>query len=166
MPSCRPEVISTILYKIMDMRPHTILDVGAGHGKWGCLAAEYLKYWCNIEPAIDAVEPFGEYESPAWKFYSYMYEGNVLDMSHDVFARYDLVLIVDVIEHIERKFGRLLLESCKNHYIVSTPSYWNPQGCMFGNVLETHISKWSPKDFDNHVIVAGANGRNHIVGWR
>ena len=58
MPSCRPDVIPELVYKVMEMCPETILDIGVGYGKWGALCIEYLKYWKNITPVVDGVEVF------------------------------------------------------------------------------------------------------------
>ena len=165
MPSCRPEVIPAILYKSMGFRPRTILDVGAGCGKWGCLLYEYLSYWCSIEPEIDAVEPFAAYRTPAWGFYRNVYEQDVLDVV-GLLDKYDLVLMIDVIEHLEKEKGNEVLVAVKNHYLVSTPAYWSPQGASFGNERERHVSRWYAEDFHNSEIVQRDGGRNHIIGWK
>ena len=161
MPSCRPEVIPSIVYKVMEMRPQTILDVGAGNGKW-VLCDEYLKYWCNVQPEIDGVEVFGDYESPAYSVYREVFNCNVMDLvKNDKIEEYDLVLIVDVIEHLTKEEGMLLLSKC-NKYIVSTPNYWLPQGAEFDNEHERHISKWETSDFEQAQVVSG----KYIMGWK
>ena len=166
MPSCRPDVIPEIIYKIMEMKPKTVLDVGAGHGKWGCLIAEYCKYWLNYLPVIDAIEFFESYKSPAYGFYRTVWQGsNVMDLL-GLMDRYDLVLIIDVIEHLDRWEGKKLLASIKNHYIVSTPGYWSPQTAMFGNERERHVSRWALEDFENSRTVVAQDGRSHILGWK
>lgn len=165
MPSCRPEVIPAIVYKAMTFKPKTILDVGAGCGKWGCLLYEYLRYWCDMEPEIDAVEPFAAYKTPAWGFYRNVYEQDVLDVM-GLLDKYDLVLMIDVIEHLEREKGEQVLNAVAKHYLVSTPAYWSPQGASFGNERERHVSRWYPADFYDAKIVQGGGGRNFIIGWK
>lgn len=166
MPSCRPEVISSIVYKVMEMRPKTILDVGVGYGKWGVLCTEYLTYWKKITPVVDGVEVFENYKSPIHDhLYREVFYTSVMNLLHKM-GDYDLVLIVDVIEHLSREDGLRLLASIKNHYIVSTPAYWSGQGACFGNEHEAHISRWEKGDFANSSMVVGGEGRNHILGWK
>lgn len=175
MPSCRPDVIPAVLYKVMEFKPKTVLDVGSGFGKWGCLITEYLKYWCEIVPSIDAVEahqPYIDYSpsygkpDPASGFYDIVYNINVKDLPLHLLADYDLVLLIDVIEHLDKEVGKSFLDSIKNHYIVSTPGYWNPQQAVFGNEFERHISKWGVDDFENTEIVIARDNRRHIIAWK
>lgn len=161
MSSSRPDIIPTVVYKVMEMRPTTILDVGAGHGKWGVLCAEYLKYWCGITPQIDGVEAFPGYDSPVHAIYRKMYHDDVLNML-DQFGNYDLILGLEVIEHMTRQDGLRFRNAIKNRYIISTPSYWNPPGATGGNEYDRHLSLWTGSDFDNHVVV----NHKYIVGWR
>ena len=165
MPSCRPDIIPAVLYRVMEMKPSTILDIGAGHGKWGVLCTEYLRYWCDIIPEVDGVEVFSEYAPGAHSAYRKMFYENIMDKL-DIVEDYDLVLIIDVIEHLSREEGRQLLDKVKKHYIVSTPSYWSAQGASFGNIHETHVSRWTEDDFANSTLVGDATGRYHILGWQ
>lgn len=165
MPSCRPDVIPSVLYKAMAMKPLTVLDVGAGHGKWGVLLTEYLKYWGGYSPVIDAAEPFVGYQSPAWGSYRQVFKRDVMELL-GLFGRYDLVLACDVIEHLTREDGERFLAAIQKRYIVTTPGYWNPQGASFGNERERHVSRWAPDDFENHQLVTDIRGQTHILGWR
>lgn len=161
MPSCRPEVIPEIVYRVMSMKPKTILDVGAGCGKWGVLCNEYLRYWCDTIPIIDGIEVFRGYESPVHSIYGEIIYDNVMNQLDRV-GKYELVLAVDIIEHLTREDGLKFMGAIKGRYIISTPNYWNPQGPCFGNVHETHVSRWQPEDFENRTVVNG----KYIVGWR
>ena len=166
MPSCRPDVIPAILYKVIEMRPRSIIDIGVGHGKWGLLCREYLRYWTGINAKIAGIEIYGGDETPAYSLYDEMFrETNVISVL-DKFGDCELVLAVDVIEHLERRDGEKLLKAVKNRYIVSTPGYWSAQGTCFGNEHEQHKSSWSESDFENSKIVVDIVGRPHIVGWK
>jgi len=165
MPSCRPDVISEVLYLVMGMRPKTILDVGVGHGKWGVLCTEYLKYWQKLDVIIDGVEPFEDYRTSVWESYRVVFHDDVMNLL-DQFENYDLVLAVDVIEHLEKADGLKFLNAVKGHYIVSTPDYWMPQGAEFGNRYEKHRSTWMVNDFANSMLVNDKVGRSHIIGFR
>ena len=164
MPSCRPDIISEIVYKILEIVPQTILDVGVGYGKWGVLCTEYLTYWKSVKPKIDGVEIFENYKSPAHGVYNKIFYSDVIDILDEV-GNYNLVLIIDVIEHLNREDGLRLLDASKS-YIVSTPEYWSPQGTCFGNKYETHISRWALDDFVNSQLILDKTGRHHIMGWK
>jgi len=165
MPSCRPDVIPELVYKVMEMCPETILDIGVGYGKWGALCIEYLKYWKNITPVVDGVEVFEDYKSPLHAVYDKIYYSNVMEVL-PIFERYDLILLVDVIEHLSREDGLKLLGSVKKHYLVSTPAYWSGQQASHGNKHEEHLSQWTPVDFENSVMITSREGRRHIMGWK
>jgi hypothetical protein len=149
----------------MEMSPSTILDVGAGHGKWGVLCQEYLAYWKNIEVDVDGVEIYPGYSSQLHSIYRYMYYKNIIDMLDKV-GMYDLVLAIDVIEHLEKADGLALLGIVRNHYVVTTPNYWSEQGECFGNPHEKHVSKWTREDFVHSELIEDVTGRSHILGWK
>lgn len=165
MPSCRPDIIPEVIYKVMDMNPQTILDVGMGCGKWGLLCHEYLKYWKDTVPVIDGIEVFEDYKNPAYSIYRKVYYGDVMDLL-SIVGDYDLVMVMDVIEHLTRENGFKLIDSIKNHYIISTPGYWSAQGANFGNKYERHISRWKQTDFKYSLLIPDRVGRRQIIGWK
>lgn len=73
---------------------------------------------------------------------------------------FDVILMIDFIEHIEKKRGIELLEECKKitrkKIIVYTPLFWtdnalnvnNPDLWCYGNEFDYHKSLWEDKDFD------------------
>ena len=64
--------------------------------------------------------------------------------------KYDLVLMVDVIEHFENLAAfELLVEALKisAHVVVATPYGYYPQGEEFDNPREAHLSGWFPSEF-------------------
>jgi len=166
MPTGRPHAIPFVIDMIMSHNPGSILDVGSGFGKWGMLLREYLEVWQgrlardSWEKRIDAVEIFRGYAELPWNelFYNNIYIADV--RSIDNIDEYDLVLFGDVIEHMDRGSGRTLLDKCKR-YIVITPGYDSPQGEVFGNKYETHVSRWHEEDFNKSLTTK--NGL--IIGW-
>lgn len=165
MPSCRPDVIPKILYKVMDMRPNSIVEVGIGFGKWGVMCKEYLKYWMGVDVRITGIEVFGGYANTAYGVYNKVVEKDVMSVLGEL-EDADLVLAVDVIEHLRRKDGERMLAAIGNRYIVTTPGYWSSQGTCFGNEHEQHRSQWKEDDFANSEVVVDVFGRSHIIGWR
>jgi hypothetical protein len=77
-------------------------------------------------------------------------------------GQFDVGLICDVIEHIEKPTGRDLINQLLAHcqtVILTTPlSFW-PQGEENGNASEKHLCLWQPEDFSGysgHTIELGA----------
>lgn len=72
---------------------------------------------------------------------------------------FDVILMIDFIEHIEKKRGIDLIEECKKitrkKIIVYTPLFWtdnaknvnNPDLWCFGNEFDYHKSLWEDTDF-------------------
>jgi hypothetical protein len=137
--------------------PKSILDIGVGFGKYGVLLREYLDVWNERysrdqwQTRIDGIEVFKEYISPLHKFiYNQIYFGNALEVLPKLEHRYDLILLIDVLEHFSHDQGLKLLEYCQQRaksVIVSTPKRFLKQKDVFGNVFETHQSWWKESDF-------------------
>lgn len=168
MPSSRPDVISPVLKHIMKINPNSILDVGSGFGKWGFLLREYLEVWQGRlyphewQKQIDAIEIWTDYTDLPWyhSVYNNVFVGNVLDYV-GLFSAYDLVLFLDVIEHLEKDQSQSLLKEAR-HWVMTTPAYVNKQGAAFGNPYEAHKSFWKLADFENAELIA----RKMIFAWR
>ena len=157
MPSSHHHQISKILDIIIFINPKTILDIGTGFGKYGVLTREYLELWDGREQynnfirIIDGIEVYGEYITPLHKYiYNNIYTGNALDIIDKVKIKYDLVLLIDVLEHFEQDEGELLLEnilSRNKSIIISVPKNFEKQSNAFNNPYETHRSSWTLKKF-------------------
>ena len=153
MPTSHYQKIPNIMEIITTLNPNTILDVGTGFGKYGVLCREYLELWdgkeqYNFRRRIDGIEIFESYITPLHNFiYNNIYIGNVLEM--DDLNQYDLVLLIDIIEHIEKEQGKQLIKRLleKNETVlVVTPKKPAIQKEMFNNPYESHISKWTEKE--------------------
>jgi len=137
---------------IISLDPKSVLDMGSGFGKFGVLCREYLELWdgrqkYEFERRIDCVEVFQKYITPLHRYvYNNIYNENIIDITPKLDFSYDLILLIDVLEHFEKKDGLLLLKVLlRNHgcILVSTPRIPTPQQDAFGNVYETHRSTWS-----------------------
>jgi hypothetical protein len=98
---------------------------------------------------IDAVEVFEEYITPLQRsIYDEIYVGDALAVLPGV-DRYDLILLIDVLEHLPKENGiRLLAASLQKgmFVVVSTPKHPAEQGAHFGNVHEEHTSAWTKRE--------------------
>ena len=158
MPTSHPNQINQIINLIITLSPQKILEIGPGFGAYGVLAREYLdiadgrenyKHW---QRQIDCIEVFPEYLTPVHKFiYNHIFKGNALKILPKIKKRYDLILIIDVLEHLKKNDGQFLLKmSLKKarSVIVSTPIKMDEQNSAFGNPYEKHLYQWSKIDFE------------------
>jgi len=158
MPSSHSNQLNEIVRLICLTDPQSLLDIGIGFGKYGFLAREYLELWDGREKygdwkrRIDGIEVFPQYVTPMHKIiYNNVYIGNALDILPALKENYDLVLLIDVLEHFDFQDGVRLLEECKRrcrNIIVSTPRRMTAQKDAFDNPFETHRFQWQRKHFD------------------
>ncbi|MCM3494627.1 glycosyltransferase [Paenibacillus sp. FSL M7-1455] len=157
MPTSYYQAIPQLLEQIMAEQPRSILDVGVGFGKYGLLCREVLEVpfgryhkeqWHVI---MDGIEVYEGYRNPIHEHvYNQVYYGNVRDLLERL-PNYDVILLIDVLEHFPKEEGIALLHHLLRHtekvLIVSTPLYPSNQGEYLGNIHETHRSRWHLLDF-------------------
>ena len=157
MPTSHPWQLNEIMQLVMNTKARSLLDVGVGFGKYGYLAREYMELWDGRQEygdwrcRIDGVEAFERYITPVHRqIYSNLYIGNALEVLPALDFKYDVVLLLDVIEHFTKEDGHELLRRCLavgRNVIVSTPRDIGEQGAAFSNPFERHISQWRSRDF-------------------
>lgn len=174
MPSSHHYQLTPIVDLIMSLNPQSILDVGAGFGKFGVLCREYLELWdgryqYTFKRKIDCVEAFGEYITPLHKFiYDKIYVADIAKLINELHYTYDLVLLIDVLEHFEKQQGTDLLNKLldKNKgVLVSTPKEFFAQGPGFGNDYEIHKSHWSTQELEEFGFVRNKKKRGGTCRW-
>jgi hypothetical protein len=167
MPTSHLYQLNEIMELIVLTRPTAILDIGAGFGKYGLLAREYLEFWDgrqeyhNWKSQIDGIEVFKDYITPVHNFvYNEIYIGNAMDVLPSLKTQYDIILLIDVFEHFNYDDGMNLLNECNRHsknIIISVPKDIGPTGReAYGNIFEAHRFQWQKKHFhrfDNKVFV-------------
>lgn len=148
MPSSNLAIALEVL-ALVDQVPHgRVLDVGPGYGKYGLLLHEYLN---NKPVEVRAVEAEPSYlvghrlDRHPW--YSDVVVGDVCDLSDSVLGWADVVLMVDVIEHIVKDRALLLLGRIPGRVVIATPINFFEQH-VAGVPSEDHVSHWVPADFD------------------
>lgn len=155
MPTSDYHSVSDIMGEIQRLSPKSVLDIGVGFGKWGVLCREILdaRFGRLKRHSWQAVligwEAFTAYSNIVWDMYDHVwdwpfpegYGGYSYDWSERSF---DLVLMIDVLEHFEPERGREILRKLvaqNKHVIVSVPNGVMEQGETFGNPYEAH--KWT-----------------------
>jgi hypothetical protein len=152
------------------VQPHSVLDIGAGYGKWGFLTREMLDWNAGrLERAswhvrIDGIELF-PYASPlhAWVYDNFRHS-DVLEI-RDELRGYSLVIMSDVIEHLPKRAALALVRmfaATNRNILISTPvDYFDQE--IAGNPHEHHVSHWSIRDFDEFVFDADVAGGAALV---
>lgn len=133
-------------------RPRSVLDLGIGHGLYGAVVRNYCG---DLDPGtyrhtrLIGVEGFAVYRGPLWELYDQVF---VADIEHYLTASdetWDLILLLDVLEHFDRPDGQQLLANLANRLNrdgclwVGTPAVWMPQDDAYGNEYERHRSLWT-----------------------
>ncbi len=152
-----------IIHLLQKLKPKKILDIGKGFGKYGFLIHEYigidntrkinadksLKDQSNV--LIDAVEVDADLMLPHLPhIYNKIYFGDILQLYKQL-PPYDFVLMIDIIEHINKEGALLLLKHFLQQgskIIVATPKHFFQQE-LYESEFENHVSHWNLKDFKN-----------------
>lgn len=146
MPVSDLHSISDIAVEIQRIAPITVLDCGCGFGLYGVLCRQIIDgqngrcHPATWKGTVHGVEAWANYQNPCWESYDAVRIGQIYDIERG----YDLVLMVDVLEHFEQPRGRQLLRDIvgqNKHVIVSVPNGLMEQGATFGNPYEEH--KWT-----------------------
>lgn len=145
MPTSDPSQISTIVAALVELQPRRVLDVGPGYGKYGVLCQEYLG---PILERLDAAEPWpqGMMQSLVHMYNSVYGEPFPGPLGKDGWVPYDLVLMVDVLEHYTEIEGHEALRVALDVapvVLLATPRNPEKQGAVSGNPWERHRSRWT-----------------------
>jgi 2-polyprenyl-3-methyl-5-hydroxy-6-metoxy-1,4-benzoquinol methylase len=145
MPSsnilCAPEVLA-----LCNDVPHArILDVGPGHGKYGVLLREYL---AGVR-VVDAVEAWEPYVTPRLQaIYDQVLLQDVMTLPPLALAAYDIVLMVDVLEHLGKEDAHALFRRTQARVVICTPRdyFQNHAEVNAGIWTENHRSHWTSEE--------------------
>lgn len=175
MPSSTPFQINEIMGLVMAVNPQSVLDVGCGFGKYGVLCREYLELWDGRneyakekwQRRIDGIEIHWPYVTRLHDYiYDHVYCNDAVDCLHRIPDCYNLVLLIDVLEHFKRDVGEELIDLCLRRHLnilIATPKQAKEQGAVFGNPHEQHLSQWHAPDFEQHDgYICAVNVQSHI----
>jgi 2-polyprenyl-3-methyl-5-hydroxy-6-metoxy-1,4-benzoquinol methylase len=160
MPGSRPILIPPICNMMMNLLPSSVLDVGMGLGKYGVLAREYVDLWGKAagkagKCQVEGIEIVDEYITDwARNAYDEIHIGDAMSIVPNMNRRFDLVLCVEVIEHLEKAQGidlvKAMVKRCsdRGNLVITTPADFRKQGAVLGNESEIHKCLWTHTDFD------------------
>ena len=161
IPSSHYSQLNEIMSLIFDLKPKSVLDVGIGFGKYGVLCREYLELWGKKKNyyrafwtvIIDGIEIFEPYITPLHRFiYDNLYIGNAVYILPTLNRDYDLILLIDILEHFSFDNGKKLIKLCiekGRNLIISTPRNIGSQKEVFENPFEEHIFQWTQDLFNS-----------------
>lgn len=125
--------------------PRTILDIGCGYGKHGVLLREYV----HPTPQVHGIEAWEPYVKPhrLEGIYDHLRVGDALELTSHELAQYDMVVMGDVIEHMEKDAALALLQRIPGWVIIATPvnHFHTDEGLP---PTEAHVSHWTRDDFE------------------
>ncbi len=166
MPISDYSQISPILSQIVSLKPKSILDVGCGLGIYGALCRVYLEgenlydranvTWNkkeNWKTKIDCIEGFQKYITDLHKLvYNEIFISDAVKAVENFPDNtYDLVMAIDIIEHLKKEDGVSFIKTLKRiakNVIIATPSKLVEQ-VVIENPLENHLSFWQKEDLQS-----------------
>jgi SAM-dependent methyltransferase len=136
--------------------PRRVLDIGPGYGRYGFLFRERVDdfRWERVLHGVDVFPAYME-RSRMSALYDRLFEGDFLEVEID--EAYDLVLMIDVLEHFSEEDGERALEKAialAPCVLVATPLGY-VQGEMYGNPYEEHRSEWPSERLDEFAAGRG-----------
>jgi hypothetical protein len=148
MPYSSPLFDSSIKEIVKLLNPVTVLDIGAGAGKYGELIKDVLPTASTtaIEIEADYIERFS-----LKSIYGQVWNMNVGDLISPKYyeLNFDLVMIGDIIEHLRKSDGLDLINYLvyRSKWILIEFPHHYLQNAVDGYSSEAHISVWGEIDF-------------------
>lgn len=132
-----------IVDKILINSNRSVIDIGAGEGKWGKL----LKGKVNLIDGIEVWKPYIN-RFKLHSLYDTLYEIDLRDFKPD--KKYNVVILGDVLEHLKREEALSVLTNLKTQveiiFLTIPVTVCIQDGNAIGNPYETHHYHWSDKE--------------------
>jgi 2-polyprenyl-3-methyl-5-hydroxy-6-metoxy-1,4-benzoquinol methylase len=123
-----------------------VLDIGFGLGTLGAMikSREESKHWTidGIDGDISNCHNKALFDK---KFYRNIWHGMAQELPSEVFRQYDIICLLDVIEHLDAQTAKWLLRSILANmadealFFISTPLWFYPQDSIQEGDLEDHL---------------------------
>lgn len=142
----------------------SVLDLGCGSNS---PLSRIRKTFYSV--GVDIFEPSIE-ESKKAKIHHEYKVGNVLDIDkYFVKKSFDVVVALDLIEHLEKEDGLLLINKmemiAKKKIVILTPNGFTHQDAYGNNPYQVHRSSWEKQEFKQHgFTVRGMRGLRWLRG--
>lgn len=151
------------VWRLLDKKSHSLLDVGCGQGK----PAQFLKSKRKL--FMVGVDIFLPYLREAQRQGSH--DAYVLgDVCHLPFRpkSFDVVLGMEVLEHLDREEGLSLIKAmeqiARRQVLITTPVGTHKQGPYDGNPYQEHKHIWQPNELKQLGYKVRGHGARNIGG--
>lgn len=172
MPVGFVQAAQPFLSVLHSVEPKNVLDIGVGYGFWGSVIRNYISADPTTgemrlnNPIIDGVEVFPRYRNPVWNLYNHIYEGNIDDLT-SLISQYDLVVCIDVIEHLDKDIAKKIMTESKAVAVgISTDFSEQNMQEHYGNKHEKHISLWNEQEVKDLGLHTQMLDPQYIFAWR
>lgn len=157
MPWSDEEGKSWLATRVIQHRPMSLLDVGAGSGTYSLLLRDRLPGCVFI--ALEVHEPY----VARFDLHARYDEVIVGDARTVPLPKVDVIVLGDVLEHMSMEDARALWararEAATRAVFGSVPLGEHPQGAEEGNEFERHVASWTWEDvWHLPGVVAGRPG--------
>ena len=140
------------------------LDCGMGSGFYGAAT----RTWHPSNTYLMGIEGFAQNKGPNYAHYNHVHFMTIQkwlawDASHN--DRFDVIYLLDVLEHFSKEEGKEVLTGLKSRLspggslIVVTPSIFFEKGPCGGNALEAHLCLWSAKELEEEGFCVVEDGK-------
>lgn len=170
MPISNIEQLPAIANEVYRLQPKTVLDLGVGFGLYGAVVRQMLDgmhgrcargLW---GAKIYGVEAHEAYRNGAWTCYNNVNINDFAERGAE-YKTFDLVLMIDSLEHLGPQTGRRFLDELvenNKHVIISVPVVPMPQGAVYGNEYETHRTHHDGTEFERFNPVTLYKGMTQV----
>ena len=121
----------------------SVLDIGAGDGKWGKLLAEHVYKITGLEVWQDSIV-----NNKLNSIYDGMIQMDAREF--EGWDGFDVVILGDVLEHLPYDDAVAFVERLKakalDVYLTIPISECIQDGTVYGNPFETHLYQWTDKE--------------------
>ena len=136
---------------LAQLRPATIVDIGAGAGKYGTLARQVASL-CGLQIRTTAIEIDQQYveEFQLAAHYDEVVIGDALEFQKlGAHLKGDVCILGDFIEHLPKSCGMDLLHFLlyRFRYVIVAIPVDMYQDEWMGHAQEAHVSLWYERDF-------------------
>lgn len=166
--SSNQKPILTLINKTVsskNLKKIEILDLGCGYGNFGKLIKKNIK----IPVKITGVDIWEKYRNRRWSYYNKIVIKDIKDFLRKNKKKFDIVLLIDVLEHLDKKDGERVLKKIikisRKAAIISTPVAKYPQKKVFGNPYEKHRYIWKESEILKKGFKRIMNKRILMVYW-
>lgn len=153
--------------------PASVLDIGAGFGRWGYLlrchmaSGESLTRNNEQNLRVEAVEAFAGNITPIYDcVYNRTHVGDVCEVLPSL-GSFDVIIASHILEHLPKDIGLgildLIVSRAKVAVVICLPFGEWPQDEIYGNPYEVHKSTWRQSDFKKYGAYIKTFGRQAAV---